>query len=307
VPTATVIDDDAAEGDTGTSSTKTARTAKHQNRGQNKARKFHFAQDEVKLCQSLSHVLREGLFESTPCSYAISKEGGRNTKVGDGGDSDRTVAPKCRFEHNLREYLKHKTNSAEGVCEIWKERGVCASGWRCRWLGTHSREENGELVLLIDEEKKKAVERQAGHLKMGKIAASKSEVGKTVPLDWEKNIPIHGFDNPYGEIVNNVPVEVKIQIRKARFPLKKSLVYQAWVDKVKDQESEDKAGERAAYREPPPKPEEKRKLYIGRDTPLLAPLTFVIPLAGGVFVYVDIGINRGDTVLPVICPSAVSA
>ncbi|CAZ84619.1 unnamed protein product [Tuber melanosporum] len=251
---------------------------KHE-RGQNKARKFHFANDEVKLCNSLVMVPREGLFEGTVCEFALNArpkgqkarqrrkkkeevEVGKATgedKIMEGREEEEWVQPdglskKCGFSHNLREYLKSKRDDSEGVCPVWELRGYCGSGWRCRWVGSHSKEdENGELYMVVDEGKKK------------------------IPQQWEEEVPIGGFYDPYGEIINSVPMSLKIRLRKNEFPTKKSEVYAEWEHKEKTTRDglgyEDKGDARASFVDAPVNAAEKRRIYIGKETPLLAPLT----------------------------------
>jgi len=278
---------------------------RNRKRGQNKARQFHFANDDVKLCQSLTHIPRESLFDAAPCEYAVNaaregksishkwQRGGRGGRRGGRGGRPVIVEsepaepgaaaepepetasagnPKCAFAHNLREYLHHKAKDIDGVCPLFEERGYCATGWKCRWLGSHTREVDGELFLVVDGEKKKASEERTAKLREDKTKSSRAAVGEASVPEWEKDLGERGFDDPYGEIVNNVPVGIKIAIRKSQFPLKKSIVFNEWARK---EQQEQKGDDRAAYVEPPPKPEEKRKLYIGRETPILAPLTFV--------------------------------
>ncbi|CCX11323.1 hypothetical protein FPQ18DRAFT_292412 [Pyronema domesticum] len=307
-PVAPVVDDDAAEashhaeGDNADSRGK-------KNRGQNKARKFHFSNEEHKLCQSYTHIPRESLFATAICDYAVNaaekgpsnrgangrhKKGGRRDRNAEATDfeaeqteakveepevkAEQTEAapeekarPLCAFEHNLREYLARKPADIEGVCPAFQERGMCASGWKCKWLGSHMKEENGEIFLVIDEEKVKSYEEKASNDMDEKLKNSKTEIGSSDVLDWEKEMPDRGFEDPYGEIVNNVPVAIKIKIRKNQVPLKRSDVFLDWNRKIRDQP--DQEDHRAGYVEPPPKPSEKRRLYIGKETPLLAPLT----------------------------------
>jgi tRNA-dihydrouridine synthase 3 len=218
-------------------------------------------------------VRRESEFADTVCEYAAnaSLKGGKDTQTAE-EEPDRTTM-KCRFEHNLRSYLQHKSPDLDGVCAVYQSRGVCASGWRCKWLSTHTKEENGELLLVIDEIQKKGAEEKAAQFHAAKVSASKSSIGSAPPQDWEESVPVGSFDDPYGEVVNNLPTSLKISIRKNQIPLKRSEVFQAWANEARDFE-ENRDEHRAEFREPPPRPEEKRRLYISRDTPLLAPLTY---------------------------------
>jgi tRNA-dihydrouridine synthase 3 len=192
------------------------------------------------------------------------------------------LTKKCAFSHNLREYLKTKREDVGTTCPVWKERGWCGSGWRCRWIGSHSKEDGeGELYMVVDEERKRAHEEKVLEERRRKLAVSKVVIGAgdDRPQEWEKEVLVGGFDDPYGEVVNTVPMNVKIQLRKNNFPTKKSEVYSAWVEKEKQSredeshEHESKEDNRAAYVEAPVSAAEKRRIYIGKETPLLAPLT----------------------------------
>lgn len=317
---AAVADDDEAEAARHTEGgdNRGDRRGKRE-RGQNKARKFHFAKDELKLCNSLILIPRESLFVETVCEFAANAgarrsdnparggRGGRGRGRGRGGwKGDRNAerenevkeevkevvkeesaevevkqeGPKlCAFSHTLRDYLAEKREDIDSVCPVWEARGWCASGWRCRWLKSHSREENGELILIIDEEKKKAYDNAAAATRKNKIENSKVipglGAGDNKPQEWESEVPVGGFDDPYGEVLNNIPMSVKITLRKNQFPLTKSTIYQKYLDEVKEEldANGEREENRATYAEEPIRPEEKRRIYIGKDTPLLAPLT----------------------------------
>ncbi|KAJ4297057.1 tRNA-dihydrouridine synthase 3 [Collariella sp. IMI 366227] len=84
-------------------------------------------------------------------------------------------------------------------------------------------------------------------------------------------------------VVNMVPASVKMDLSKKRVTLEKSEQYLNWLakdteryrqhfHKLKDDEDESKDYS-ATYVEPPFRPSEKRKIYFGRETPVLAPLT----------------------------------
>jgi tRNA-dihydrouridine synthase 3 len=216
---------------------------------------------------------REAAHQDTIQSTKVPLTQKEETEALDGGKPN--AIPRCAFVHNLREYLKHKAADIEGVCPAWQARGVCASGWRCRWLGSHAKEENGELCLVIDQGKKKQYEKKVIKSREDKVKDSKADVGAAGPQDLEKEMPERGFEDPYGEIINLVPMGIKIAIRKNKFSLKKSEEYLEWHKTAKDQQ-EDRESSKAAFVDTPLKPEEKRKLYIGRETPMLAPLTYVL-------------------------------
>lgn len=267
----------------------------------------------MKLCQSLVTVPREGLFKDTICEYAVKGaereangggRGGRGGKRGGRGGRGKgrqeeekveaegevkeegekvPVDPKtlkCKSEHDLRTYLAAKSEDVEGVCPVFEQRGWCANGWRCRWVGSHSKEVDGELILVVDEERKAEFIKKRDEALAEKLANHKGSLGnRREVMDWEKDLAVGAFEDPYSEIVNMVPMDVKIAVRKigreapqkpGEFPVKKSFTFLEWNNKVNKEEREE---ERAAFVEAPLRPEEKRRLYFGRDTPVLAPLT----------------------------------
>ncbi|KAL1952596.1 hypothetical protein VTO42DRAFT_4703 [Malbranchea cinnamomea] len=220
-------------------------------RGQNTHRKFAKAQDEKGLCQTRQHRPE---FSPEPCQF---------------GDS-------CRYEHDLRKYLKeHKREDLttfNGICPVWDAYGVCFAGWKCRFVGSHMKErelEDGrkELVLVEDETKKQL---KQSYLKDG------IDVG----------------------VVNCVSTESKAALTKKKFPTPKSDKMIKWLDasyqelnknqrnsddtktngqsaadETEGENKEDIQETRARYTEPPLLPSEKRRLYFGPETPVVAPLT----------------------------------
>jgi len=86
-------------------------------------------------------------------------------------------------------------------------------------------------------------------------------------------------------VVNIMPTSIKIDLSRKRVKMEKSDEYLEWLSKDTElyrkhyHKSKDDADElndyRAQYVEPPLKPSEKRRLYFGRETPILAPLTTV--------------------------------
>lgn len=98
-----------------------------------------------------------------------------------------------------------------------------------------------------------------------------------------------GEEEGFPGVVNNVPTEKKISLSRKRADLSKSQEYVDWLEKdvqlarkcfnQKTTEGTSKTNDekladyRAAFIEPPFKPSEKRRLYFGRETPVLAPLT----------------------------------
>lgn len=195
------------------------------------------------------------------------------------GPKECSFGDKCKYEHDLRKYLREgkreNLTTFNGQCPIYQAWGKCNAGWKCRFAGSHSTEretEDGrkELILL-----------------------GKAEDGE------EQEEAIAGIG-----VVNDVPMSKKLDLKKKKFKTVKSDAYVSWLDKRNDQTdkkygsgrtaaekpadtgvtkedatdgvdgSKDAVEEsRAGYIEPPLKPSEKRKIYYGAETPVLAPLT----------------------------------
>lgn len=256
-------DDDAAEAfhhhdrQPGSNNSKSKRRDKNQ--GQNKARKFGFSRDEVGLC---STRVRYNEFSPATCSF---------------GD-------KCKFEHDIRTYLeKHKREDLttfDGLCPIFEIKGRCPAGWKCRFVGSHSKEierDEGskELILVEDEDRVKAYANEP--------QSEEGEMG----------------------VANALSNDQRIRLAKKNFPTPQSDKFLQWLQRTqenpddqgrrKGQQHEngnlrnssspepsgekqqaakpDKADNRATYTSSPLLPSEKRRLYFGPETPILAPLT----------------------------------
>ena len=157
--------------------------------------------------------------------------------------------------HDLRKYLnagkREDLSTFEGKCPVFKAYGKCNDGWKCRFVGSHSKEvehEDGrkELVLLEDSSENAA-----------------SEEERT-------------------GIFNVVGTEEKLSLAKRKFNLEKSEGYFAWLEKDtkemeklyhKKRDEEDREENRAQFIDPPYLPSEKRRIYFNAQTPVLAPLT----------------------------------
>lgn len=217
-------------------------------RGQNKARSFGSSKDEITLCQSRAHCAE---FAPRECPF---------------GD-------KCKFEHDLRKYLqdykRDDLTTFGGVCPVWDTKGYCNVGWKCRFVGSHMNEretEDGkkELVLVEDDERK------------------------------EKARSKFNFKQSDNGTVNTIPTSDKTLLMKKKFPTKKSDAMNNWIDVTqrelnkimhtkdsKDRQSSSPEPDtktrteenRARFTEQPLRPSEKRRLYFGPETPVLAPLT----------------------------------
>ncbi|KAG2414867.1 hypothetical protein HFD88_006055 [Aspergillus terreus] len=217
---------------------------KPKTRGQNTNRTFGRYQDEKGLCPSRVFAPE---FSPGECRF---------------GD-------KCRFEHDLRTYLKeHKREDLTtfgGVCPVWDARGKCYAGWKCRFVGSHMTERDTpdgrkELVLVEDEERKK---------KSPRLVPYASEEG----------------------LANTISVDDRNALSRKKIKTPRADAYSSWLDKTSKQlektlhgrrqndggvvefTKEEREEQRANYTEPPFLPSEKRRLYFGPETPTLAPLT----------------------------------
>ncbi len=152
--------------------------------GQNKAREFGSSKDEVGLCSS--RVLSPE-FSPDPCTF---------------GD-------RCRFEHDVRKYLReHKREDLAtfgGICPVWETKGKCPAGWKCRFVGSHSKEiehEDGrsELVLVVD------AERVARHA-------------------------LESSESDEAGVANVMTPQQRIQLTKRKVPTPRSDEFLSWLDK----------------------------------------------------------------------------
>ncbi|KAK3310202.1 uncharacterized protein B0T15DRAFT_517728 [Chaetomium strumarium] len=242
---AAIDDDDAAEGRTALETHEAQQSSgkngkRKKAKGQNKEREFGNFQDAQRLCNSVAWTPE---FSPRPCKH---------------GD-------RCNVLHDIRKYLKEgrraDLTTFGGKCPVWEKYGKCPSGWRCLFVQSHMDEvkhEDGRSELVL--------------------------VSRASP----DNQPVEGEgEEEAGEVrpgvVNMVPVGVKIDLSRKRIALDKSDQYLDWLTKdteryrqhyhrQKDNEDES-ADYRAQYVEPPFKPSEKRRIYFGRETPVLAPLT----------------------------------
>ncbi|KAL3425100.1 tRNA-dihydrouridine(47) synthase [Phlyctema vagabunda] len=235
------IDDDAAEGRDARGSGDArdnggGKKKKEKNKGQNSARQFGSSTDAIRLC-----VSRASSPEFSP----------KDCRFGD----------KCTFCHDLRKYLaegkRGDLTTFEGKCPVWEANGKCFAGWKCRFAASHSQEitrEDGrkELVLIED-------------------------AARIVPTSAEE-------DETRVGVVNVVATQQKLNLSRRQMKLEKADQYAAWleqdsreIDKISQRKKEaadiDKEENRAQFTDPPLLPSEKRKIYFGAETPVLAPLT----------------------------------
>lgn len=190
---------------------------------------------------------------------------------------------RCKLCHDLRRYLDEGRRRDVDVgpfkekCPIFDVYGKCASGWKCRFVKSHSEEiehEDGrkELVLLPREE----------------AAQPKTEDGETEPKADEapkKELNAKPIDDEARHgITNIVDMSIKIDLNRKRIDFSDADKYITWLtqesklndsfhQRRRDQSAESIEDLRAQFVDPPFRPSEKRRLYFGPETPALAPLT----------------------------------
>ncbi|KAI0107715.1 hypothetical protein GGR51DRAFT_514786 [Nemania sp. FL0031] len=244
-----VVDDDVAEGTIAADDNATTQPdqrdgggkkgKKKQKGGQNHNRSFGHFEDTLRLCNS--RMLSD---EFSP----------KHCKFGE----------RCNMCHDLRQYLaegrRPDVETLGGKCTVFESYGRCPSGWKCRFVKSHSKEiqhEDGRKELVLIRE------------------------GDHPELD----------ENPDARpgVVNVASADVKWDLARKKVVLEKSEAYIKWLDKDSEithkiynrkQGTEETPVDpnlledlRAQFVDPPFKPSEKRKIYFGRETPVLAPLT----------------------------------
>ncbi|KAJ5021606.1 hypothetical protein PSV09DRAFT_2385979 [Bipolaris maydis] len=208
-------------------------------KGQNTSRTFGSSRDKIPLC-------------------------GTRAQYNEFSPKDCPFGEKCKFEHDLRKYLKEgrreDLTTFDGQCPIYAVKGFCHFGWKCRFVGSHSEErttEDGRKELVLKE-------------------------------NAELKAKLSGDDDEAeAEVVNIVPKEVKFGLSRRKIGTPRSDQYLQWIESNSRNErdmfdaaqmdpeilKEEKEARRAEYVEAPFKPSEKRRLYYGPETPMLAPLT----------------------------------
>ncbi|KAK4465631.1 hypothetical protein QBC42DRAFT_294133 [Cladorrhinum samala] len=241
-----VVDDDAAEGRTAPTTQEAAAEEssgkggkRKKAKGQNKERTFGTFSDAHRLCNSVAWTS-----EFSP----------RTCKFGD----------RCNGLHDIRKYLtegrRKDLETFGGKCPLLEKFGRCPSGWRCLFVTSHmkevTREDGRNELILLDASGNEATSSENG-----------GEDGDEIQTG----------------VVNIVPGNIKIDLSRKRVNFEKSEKYLEWLNKDteltrkyfhKQKGDQDELVDyRAAYIEPPLKPSEKRRIYFGRETPVLAPLT----------------------------------
>ena len=209
---------------------------------------------------------------------------------------------KCKYEHDIRKYLKEckreDLTAFGGICPIWDSRGSCDRGWTCRFVGSHMEEratDDGRKELVLTSKERKEQNGTTAH----PVSANDTvnEVSAQTKSDlWRRKIPIPKADK-YSAWLDLHGKEVETharqqtKLRRAEFDSdsEQELDSKPKLDskpETSDTTVEEPAIEnhdndpqtslhdnRAMYTEPPFLPSEKRRLYFGPETPVLAPLT----------------------------------
>lgn len=124
-------------------------------KGQNKDRKFGSWYDAIKLCNTVATVNE---FSPKPCQFG----------------------EKCKASHDLREYLANGKSedltTFDAKCPVWEVNGRCHAGWKCRFVGSHSKEierEDGRKELVLIEDENASKEEDDFEIRKGVVNVSK--------------------------------------------------------------------------------------------------------------------------------------
>jgi tRNA-dihydrouridine synthase 3 len=273
------MDDDAAEasahtddrdrgnGKTGSRGNDKNGKDRKKRKGQNQSRDNGYFSDAIKICHS-----RAFSNEFSP----------RECKFGD----------RCNMCHDLRKYLKEgrsedvTTETFGGKCPIFTVYGRCPAGWKCRFVKSHSQE----------------IEREDGRKELVLDGASDPSAAGVDENDDERQgvVNVATSDQKWGLARRKVKLERSDKIKRLVHPTVARLTrivclrseeYIKWLNsemdnskgfhnkkKIHEGDDEEAAREarealRAQFVDPPFKASEKRRIYYGRETPVLAPLT----------------------------------
>jgi tRNA-dihydrouridine synthase len=135
-------------------------------------------------------------------------------------------ADNCKYEHDLRKYLHEKSSDLKalgGRCPVFDLHGFCPAGWKCCFIGSHSKEVvredlegRKELVLIID----------PARFKEDKIT-TKEDVG----------------------LYNAVDKTTKMELNRRRVQLDRSDAYTAWVTESVQVEADARRKQAAVLRD----------------------------------------------------------
>jgi len=261
-------------------------------KGQNTSRSFGSSRDALQLCSSRQMSAE---FSPEPCQF---------------GDNCRYEHDLRKYlTRGKREDLK----TLDGLCPTWDSTGICGAGWKCRFVGSHSEErelEDGrkELALIEDAERKA---KAGGLVSAGDEVGILNAVPTQAKLDLAKRRTKTPKSDAYLQWLDRLFDESKkseeSRKKEAAIP-KEEPVAQETTTSLEDekrvevsQATQEETGDvtmsdapqeknevddklqsgrpntvfdrRAEYVEPPFLPSEKRRIYYGPETPILAPLT----------------------------------
>lgn len=241
--------DDAAE----ESGKQQSNGRKKKAQGQNTKRDFGFERDTIKLCTSR---VRASEFDPVTCKFGES----------------------CKFEHDIRNYLakgkREDLTTLDGKCPLYETSGKCRHGWKCRFACSHSFERKTsdgrkELVLLgttgtsnLDEQDDDFV--------------ADTSIVNVISSDHRWSLKRHKFATPKSDPYNDWLNKMGRDSEKGLKPRRPDDDINEESQNGGDDQSrtkETKEENRATYYEPPFLPSEKRRIYYGPETPVLAPLT----------------------------------
>ncbi|KAL9596371.1 MAG: hypothetical protein Q9219_005849 [cf. Caloplaca sp. 3 TL-2023] len=253
---AAVHNDDAAEGAAHEPSQRDSNgrgKRKEKSRGQNTSRNFGSSRDEVGLCTSR---MTRPEFSPDQCQWG----------------------EKCKFEHDLRKYLRDwkrpDLSTFGGICPIYQTRGRCSVGWKCRFVGSHMEErslEDGRKELVLKE--KPTVDGSSAVDDTSTSIGTLNEISTQAKIDLMKR----KLQTPKSDAYNKW-IEAQIQRPEEQPNPQSKETYEEHPDgddgdANADRDRLEKEDNRARYTSPPFLPSEKRRLYFGPETPVLAPLT----------------------------------
>ncbi|KAI0654125.1 zinc finger dihydrouridine synthase [Cubamyces menziesii] len=211
-----VPDDDAAEGSTshvngrpnaapsaegaeegtkrlsGAQRKKLAKEERKKHRGANKGRRFQKVRDEVELCFRLAggkdcEFGSECRYTHDVSAYLAAKPRDIHFPSSDDLSSD---PPFVRLpDVEMSEEGAETTNSLDPTttCPVFQRTGECRHGLKCRFLGSHvKRKDNGELELVVDEDKK------------ARVAAAETEVN-FIDADTLRKIRTKKYPHPIAD------------------------------------------------------------------------------------------------------------
>ncbi|KAF2718725.1 tRNA-dihydrouridine(47) synthase [NAD(P)(+)] [Polychaeton citri CBS 116435] len=244
-------DDDAAE-----AQPSGGRGGKKNKGGQNHNRTFGSSRDAIPLCST-----RRNADEFSPgqCQFE----------------------DKCKYEHDLRRYLKDGRREDlktfdDGRCPIFQARNKCNLGWKCRFVGSHSKEverEDGrkELVLLGKDSQVTGPNSAAEETEQDEAIGTTNIVTNKQRIDLKKRIIKTPKSEQYLKYLGELPDWAGSKGKPAKRDSGQTNGSRAEGESTKpDGEAQD---HRAGFVDGPLLPSEKRRIYYGPETPVLAPLT----------------------------------